>query len=73
MSPAVETGRAATKLAVPVAGALTIPFARQRPRTPATALATTYEWPGRTGVARLLGDERTRQCEPSQTIPLPAQ
>ena len=35
---------------------------------PAIALAT-YEWPGRTGVARLLG-ERTRQPKPSQTIPL---
>ena len=30
----------------------------------------TYPWPGRTGVARLLGDERTRRREPSQTIAL---
>jgi hypothetical protein len=32
--------------------------------------SATYEWPGRTGVARLLGDEPTREREPSQTIPL---
>jgi hypothetical protein len=44
-------------------------FSRHHASRLATASAT-YEWPGRTGVARLLGDERTRQREPSQTIAL---